>query len=142
MSVARFVISGFVIGVYLNLAGWLGNVFVLGDAWDEAYEMITISLSPPYPALAKELLTFVSDFVYGFVLLWLFLKSAVERQASTRYAFALVSAVWLSTVGVTYLALVNSGFLPISIAWKTGLWALLTFLPLGFILPSLRTPHP
>jgi len=135
MSTSRFLTVSILIGIYLNMVGWAGNALVLGDAWDEAYALITISLTPPYPALVKELLSLASDFVYAFVLVWIFAKAAPAQASPTRFAFVLILVLWTGTVGVTYHALVNSGFLPFGIAWKTSLWALATFLPLGFVLP-------
>lgn len=121
-----------VFGVFLNLVGWLGNVFILGDAWDAASEGVKAGFTPPWPPLVHELLTAVSDFVYAFALVWLFANS--KRQNITT-ALSIAVIVWFAGVVVTYLAIVNSGFLPVGIAVKTSILALTTFLVAAFFLP-------
>jgi hypothetical protein len=52
-----------------------------------------------------------------------------------RSAICLVLVVWLSGAATTYLAIVNSGFLPLSIAVQTGLLALAIFVATAPLLP-------
>jgi hypothetical protein len=123
-----------VFGVLLNLFGWLGNVFILGDAWDAASEGVKVGFTPPWPSLVHELMTAVSDFIYAFALVWFYANS--KRQNLTS-ALTIAFIIWVAGVVVTYLAIVNSGFLPWGIAVKTSILALTTFMVAAFFLPLL-----
>ena len=134
-SLLTLIIVALVSGLYLNALGWLGNAVILQADWKAAAGQIGQALDLPWPALVRELLTLVSDFVYAFALVWIYAALVPGHRAPVRLALELIVLVWLTTVGMTYLALVNSGFLPVGIAWKTSLWALVTFLPLAMFLP-------
>lgn len=113
-----------VYGVLWNGLGWAGNNLLLGEAWDAAKANLQPDFSPPWPPLARELMSFASDFVYAGVFVWLFAQVRVQSTAS---ALAIVSALWLSGAAVTYLAIVNSGFLPWQVALQSGGLALAIF---------------
>jgi hypothetical protein len=36
----RILWSGLILGFFLNLAGWLGNVFLLGSMWEAAFALV------------------------------------------------------------------------------------------------------
>jgi hypothetical protein len=119
-------------GLLWNLLGWLGNNLILGDAWDPVGAELAAGFTPPWSALARELATIASDFIYAFAFVWLFAQS---RQQTTRSAIGVVLVVWLAGAATTYLAIVNSGFLPLSIAAQTGLLALAIFVATAPLLP-------
>lgn len=114
-----------VAGVVLNVLGWLGNNLLLGDAWDAANEGIKAGYAPPWSAGVREAVSLVSDFIYAFALVWV-----IAHAAEKTVVFALKAAfvIWLAGAALTYLVLVNAGFLPTDIAIKTSLLALATFL--------------
>ncbi|MGD2131361.1 MAG: hypothetical protein PVI23_01120 [Maricaulaceae bacterium] len=125
----KLVRTTLVMGLLLNVLGWTGNVFLLGDMWDRAGTIAPPPLEAPYPALMQEALTFVSDFVFAFVLAAVF-KLASKGWIGSRIALAVACGflVWLGGVPPTYLGIVNSGYLPAGIAVATSLWALVTFI--------------
>lgn len=128
-------------GFYLNALGWLGNAVLLREEWESAYESMGEMSRLPWSPLVKELLTLVSDFVYAFALVWVYAGIRPGHPAPIRLALQLVLLLWTLTAGMTCLALVNAGFLPLNIAWKTSLWALATFVPLAFFLPFVLRPQ-
>jgi hypothetical protein len=113
-----------VYGVLWNGLGWAGNNFLLGEAWDIAKTDLQPNFSPPWTPLVRELMSFVSDFVYAGAFVWLFSQLRVQSATS---ALAVVTALWLSGAAVTYLAIVNSGFLPWPIALQSSVLALVIF---------------
>jgi hypothetical protein len=112
-------------GVIWNLLGWLGNVFLLGAAWDAVGAELQAAWSPPWPGVMHEALSVVSDFVYALAFTWLYARGNDKSAAA---AIRLVAVVWLAGAAMTYLTIVNAGFLPWHIAAKSGLLALLIFL--------------
>jgi hypothetical protein len=134
----RFVIAGLLIGFVLNLTGWFGNVFLLGSMWEKAGTLAPPPMHSPFSPLVHVILQFVSDFVFGFVL------CAVYRLASpawprSKLALALLCGVivWLGGVPMTYLGLVNGGYLPGGISVATTVLALVTFFIVAPLLPLL-----
>lgn len=134
----KILVATLVLGLLLNLLGWAGNVFLLGDLWDQAGEIAPPPLPSPFPGLAHEALTFVSDFVFAFV--W----SCVFALARTGWGgrplvLALLTGVltWLGGVPMTYLGIVNSGYLPANVAVATSLLALVTFVVTAPLMPRL-----
>lgn len=119
-------------GLLWNVLGWLGNNLLLGNAWDAVGARVAAGFAPPWTGLARELATIASDFIYAFAFVWLFARS---RERTVRSAISLVLVVWLSGAATTYLAIVNSGFLPLSIAVQTGLLALAIFVATAPLLP-------
>lgn len=119
-------------GLLWNVLGWLGNNLLLGAAWDAVGARLAPAFAPPWGGLARELMTFASDFIYAFAFVWLFARM---REQTARSAIGLVLVVWLAGAATTYLAIVNSGFLPVSIAMQTGILALVIFVATAPLLP-------
>lgn len=134
-TISAIVAASFLVGLYLNALGWLGNAILLQEDWNGVHETIGVRPAPPYSPITRELVTLLSDFVYAFALVWIYSTAGPDRRAPWRFALELVVMLWLTTVAMTYLTLVNSGFLPPGIALKSGLWALATFLPVAAFLP-------
>jgi hypothetical protein len=86
----------------------------------------------------REVLTFLSDFVFAFVLAVVF-KLADAGWSGNRQtlAFLCSALVWLGGVPMTYLGIVNGGYLPWGVAAATSALALVTFLLFAPILPRL-----
>ena len=138
----RFVVAVLVTGVILNATGWAGNVFVLGSMWDQAVAVAPPPLHSPFSPLPHALLQFVSDFVFAFVLCFVFrLASPGWRRSRLSLAFLCAIVVWLGGVPMAYLGLVNGGYLPAGISTATAVLALITFLIVAPLLPRLLTPN-
>jgi len=121
-----------VFGLTWNVFGWLGNNLLLGDAWDAVGAQLAAGFAPPWGGLARELATIASDFIYAFAFVWLFARMP---DRSVRSAIRLVFVIWLTGAATTYLAIVNSGFLPPAIAAQTGILALVIFVGTAPLLP-------
>lgn len=119
-------------GLLWNILGWLGNNLLLGDAWDAVGARLAPDFAAPWSGLARELVTIASDFIYAFAFVWLFAR---VQDRTTRSAIGLVLVIWLAGAATTYLAIVNSGFLPLSIAVQTGMLALAIFVATAPLLP-------
>ena len=114
-----------VFGIAFNLLGWAGNNFLLGDLWDAAGNEVKAGFAAPWPPIVKEIITLISDFVYAFVMVWMFSNA---RRQSVAFAIQLAVVAWLSGVAPVYLVLVNGGFLPFEVSIKTSLLALVIFI--------------
>lgn len=125
------------LGLVFNVIGWVGNNLLLDADWDAANAGIKAGFVAPWPGLVRELVTLISDFVYAFALVWLFANSA---RRSEIVALQIALALWTVGVGLLYLVLVNSGFLPAGVAVKTSLLALAIFLAAAPALPVLVGP--
>ena len=132
VPVSKILLWTLVFGVMFNLLGWLGNNLLLGDDWDLANAGVEMGYNPPWSPLVKEIITVVSDFVFAFSIISLF---AIAGKRTVGTALKLAGLVWVVGVAILYLVLVNSGFLPIDIAWKTSLLALAIFVLGAPILP-------
>ena len=132
---ARFWLAVLVTGFILNLTGWAGNVFLLGDMWNAAPAP---PMPSPFPPLTHAILQFVSDFVFAFVLCAVY-RLAAAGWRSSRLTLAVWCAilVWLGGVPMTYLGLVNGGYLPADVSIATTVLALVTFLVVAPLLPQL-----
>lgn len=134
----RILLATLVQGLLLNLFGWAGNVFLLGDMWDRAGAAAPPPLTPPFTPVLHAALTFVSDFVFAFVLACVFtLAQAGWRGNRVALALLCSALVWLGGVPMTYLGIVNSGYLPADVAVATSVLALVVFLILAPLLPRL-----
>jgi hypothetical protein len=92
----------------------------------------------PFPPLVHAILQFLSDFVFGFIVCLVSRLGSVGWGGS-RMQLALLSAtmVWLGGVPMTYLGLVNGGYLPAGVSVATTIPALLTFIMVAPLLPWL-----
>jgi len=119
-------------GLLWNILGWLGNNLLLGGAWDAVGARLMPSFAVPWGGLMREIVSLASDFIYAFAFVWLFAR--IHGQTA-RSAIGLVLVIWLAGAATTYLAIVNSGFLPLSIALQTGILALVIFVVTAPLLP-------
>lgn len=128
----RILLWTIVFGIALNILGWLGNNLVLGDLWDQANADVKAGFSAPWPDVVHEIITIVSDFIFAFVLVWVF---ANARRKTIAFALSLAVVIWVAGPALFYLVMVNSGFLPVEISVKTSILALTTFLITAPLLP-------
>lgn len=128
----RIFVWTLLLGAVFNALGWLGNNFLLGADWDAANEAVVSGFAPPWPPVVKEVVTLASDFVYAFALVYFFANAA---RRSLAFAFRIAFVIWLAGAALTYLVLVNGGFLPFAVAVKTSLLALVIFLLCAPVLP-------
>lgn len=134
----RIALATVVMGLLLNAWGWAGNVFLLGDLWERAAQAAPPPLTSPFPGLARELASFVSDFVFAFV--WTCIYALILpawRRSPMGLAWTTALLVWLGGVPMTYLGVVNSGYLPSDVAVATSLLALAGFVILAPLMPRL-----
>ncbi|HEU0224433.1 MAG TPA: hypothetical protein VFR29_03285 [Steroidobacteraceae bacterium] len=132
MARHQVLLGTLVFGLLWNILGWLGNNLLLGEAWDAVGERLVPSFAAPWNGLVRELVSLASDFIYAFAFVWLFARM---QDRTTRSAIGLVLVIWLAGAATTYLAIVNSGFLPLSIALQTGMLALVIFVVTAPLLP-------
>jgi hypothetical protein len=88
-------------------------------------------------------LQFLSDFVFAFVLCVVYrLALTGWRGSKLHLAFLCGVVVWLGGVPMTYLGLVNGGYLPAGTSIATTILALVTFFIVAPLLPWLiREEH-
>jgi hypothetical protein len=134
----RTIVATLILGALLNVFGWAGNVFLLGQMWDQAGQLAPPPLPSPFPPVVRDALTFVSDFVFAFVLASVFsLASPCWSRSQLLLAFACSGLVWLGGVPMTYLGIVNNGYLPPGVALATSVLALVGFVLFAPLLPRL-----
>jgi len=122
---------GLLVGLLLNLTGWLGNNLLLGALWEQVGA--PESSAAWRATLWRELFSLLPDFLYGLAIAWLCLRL---RPAYDSMSAAAWRAGWcVSLVGgiTTYFAIANSGFIPWSLAIASFVLVLLTKLPLALL---------
>lgn len=92
----------------------------------------------PFSPLVHAVLQFVSDLVYALVLCLVY-RIASPGWLGLKLHLALLcgAIVWLGGVPMTYLGLVNGGYLPAGISIATTFLALATFFIASPLLPAL-----
>ena len=142
-TMGRVLIATAVTGFVLNLAGWVGNVFLLSSIWEQAHKIAPPPMPSPFPSAVHVVLQFLSDFVFAFVLCCVYRVAAAGWRGSTlALAFLCSVLVWLGGVPMTYLGLVNGGYLPAGVSIATSVLALVGFLIVAPLLPPLlRDSH-
>ena len=134
-STWRIAQVGLILGLLLNLLGWLGNVFVLGPLWNEA--LIYVHESPWRSTIWREIVTLVPDFIYGIVMVSLYTYLSTTQGPTLRTASKAAFVVFLVGVFTTYLGTANAGLLPWSISFYTTVLAFVTFVPGAWLMHHL-----
>ena len=126
-SISKVLWVGLALGFVLNLFGWLGNVFVLGPMWNEAFA--GVPTTPWRETPWRDLVSFLPDFIYGVAVSWLYVRLA--RSDGPSFATAVRACMLVFVVGAltTYLGMANSGLLPWRLSVATTILALATFIP-------------
>ena len=136
-SLKRIWGAGVVLGFLLNLLGWLGNAFLLRGMWKAALQQVSLVELPWRQTVWKELISLLPDFVYGVVLVWLYVRLSSAYGPGIGTAIRCVGVVFVMGVFIPYLGVANSGLLPWTISMATTGWALLTFVPVIWLLPRI-----
>jgi hypothetical protein len=137
-SRTRILGIGFVVGLLLNVTGWMGNNLVLGSLWQQVGA--SVAATPWRASLWSDVVSLLPDFVYGLAIAWL---CVVIRPRYAGYVAASFRAgLLIALVGgiTTYLALANSGFVPWNLALASFGLVLGTKLPLALLAGRLLEP--
>lgn len=126
---------GLLVGLVLNLLGWLGNVFLLGSLWQEAFVATTVT--PWRDSPWRDLVSLLPDFIYGVAVCWLYAGLAPRYGASVATALRASVLVFIVGAFTTYLGIANSGLLPWRLSVATTLLALAVFVPVAWLVHRL-----
>lgn len=123
------------LGVLLNLLGWLGNAVLLREEWRAALSVALVR--PRDRGLPGELVTLVPEFVYAAAWVWLYLQVREARGRGVWTALLVGVAVWAVGAATAYVGVASAGFLPPRIALLTSGLALASFVAISWLLPLL-----
>lgn len=123
----RIVRGGLILGIFLNVAGWLGNVFLLGSRWDSAFASFPFTGWRTSPW--RDVISLAPDFVYGLAICWLYEALADRYGRSLGTAARATALVFVVGALTTYLGIANSALLPWGLAVAATLLALVVFVP-------------
>ena len=128
---SRILAIGLLIGLLLNLTGWLGNNFLLRDMWKEIGT--AVSSVAWRDSIWRDVLSFVPDFVYGIAICWLYVK--LRPNYVNALSASLRAGLFVAIVGgiTTYFAIANSGFIPWRLTLASFVLVFVTKLPLAVI---------
>ena len=135
----RILWAGLLVGFVLNLLGWLGNVFLLGPLWQEAFSEVTTTSWRDSPW--RDVISLAPDFIYGVAMCWLYAALAVRHGASVVTALRASALVFVVGAFTTYLGIANSGLLPWGLAVSTTLLAFVVFVPGAWLVDRLMRGH-
>lgn len=130
LNLARILGLGLLIGVLLNALGALGNGLVLREAWSEAIPVRPDKAMTGWPSV---LISLISDFVFGPVLVWLYAAMLPRFGAGFATAMRAALVIWIVGVAVPYLGIVRIGWLPPGVVAGTCAVALVSFLPAAWL---------
>jgi len=120
---------GLMVGLALNVTGWLGNNLVLGSLWN------TVDVGATgagwRASIWSDVFSLLPDFVYGLAIVWL--CSALRAGFDGWVEPALVAGALVALVGgiTTYFAVANAGFIPWRLALASFLLVVVTKVPLA-----------
>jgi len=126
-STMRIVKGGLILGIFLNVAGWLGNVFLLGPRWESAFASFPFTGWRASPW--RDVISLAPDFVYGLAICWLYDALAARYGRSLGTAARATALVFVVGALTTYLGIANSALLPWGLAASATLLALAVFAP-------------
>ena len=135
----RILWAGLLVGFVLNLLGWLGNVFLLGPMWQEAFAGVATTAWRDSPW--RDVISLAPDFIYGIAICWLYPALAARYGASFATAVRASALVFVVGAFTTYLGIANSGLLPWGLAAATTLLAFVVFMPGAWLVDRLMRGH-
>ena len=135
----RILWAGLAVGFVLNLLGWLGNVFLLGPMWQEAFTGVTTTAWRESPW--RDVISLAPDFIYGIAICWLYSALAARYGASFTTALRASALVFVVGAFTTYLGIANSGLLPWGLAAATTLLAFVVFVAGAWLVDRLLRGH-
>lgn len=130
MNTRRILGLGLVVGLLLNALGVLGNGFLLGEAWSAAIPTRPEGGMSGTPSILVSLL---SDFVFGPVLVWLYAAMLPRFGPGFVTAFRASLVIWSLAVVIPYVGIVRIGWLPPGVVVATSSLALASFLPAAWL---------
>lgn len=130
MNIRRIIWLGFLLGVFLNIAGVVGNGILLREAWARAIPVRPAHALTGWPSVAISLL---SDFLFGPSLVWLYAAMLPRFGAGFWTAIRAAAVIWVLGVAVPYLGIVRIGWLPADVVIGTSAVALAGFLPAAWL---------
>jgi uncharacterized membrane protein len=135
----RILWSGLILGLLLNFLGWIGNVFLLGPAWEAAFLSVPVTAWRGSPW--RDVISLLPDFVYGIAICWAYAGLAPRYGRSVATALRATALVFAVGALTTYVGIANSGLLPWTLAAATTLLALVTFVPGAWLAHALMRNH-
>ncbi len=137
VNVGRFEGVGFLIGLLLNVSGWIGNNCLLGSMWNEVGA--TISDSAWRDSIWRDVFSFLPDFLYGFAIAYLCV--ALRPKFTNLLGSSVAAGLFVAIVGgiTTYFAIANAGFIPWKLAITSFALVIGTKLPLAILGVSIGT---
>ena len=130
-GLGRIIRVGLLLGLLLNITGWLGNNLLLRPMWAE----VGAGARPVAwrESVWSDVFSLVPDFVYGLAIAWLCV--ALRARLYTDVSAALRAGLLVSVVGgmTTYFAIANSGFIPWRLALVSFALVLATKMPLAML---------
>ncbi len=138
VSLKRLTLVGLLVGLLLNLTGWVGNNLILRGLWRDVG-----AVAPPVAwrdTLWSDVFSLAPDFLYGLAIAWLCVM--LRARFSTALSASLRAGLFVSLVGgiTTYFAIANSGFIPWKLALASFVLVLATKLPLAVLAGRLLDP--
>lgn len=119
---------GLLVGLALNVTGWLGNNLLLGRWWAS----VEVGQGVEWRASVwSDVFSCVPDFVYGLAIAWL--CTVLRPGFGSWVSPSLLSGMLVALVGgiTTYFAIANSGFIPWPLAIASFGLVVATKLPLA-----------
>ena len=135
----RILSAGLLVGLLLNVIGWLGNVFLLGPLWRSA--VTEVAATPWRDSPWRDVISLAPDFIYGIAICWLYARLAPSCGATFATALRATMLVFIVGAFTTYLGIANSGLLPWGLSAATTLLALVTFIPGAWLVHALMRRH-
>ena len=134
----RILWVGLLVGLMLNITGWLGNNLLLGLMWEQVGA--TLQASPWRSSVWRDVFSFAPDFLYGLAIAWLCV--VIRLKYKNCFAASIRAGLLVAMVGgiTTYFAIANSGFIPWQLAFASFGLVLGTKLPLAMLAGYLLEP--
>jgi len=129
--VGRIAGVGLLVGLALNVTGWLGNNVLLRSLW--ATVVVADAGAEWRASLWRDVFSLVPDFVYGIAIAWL--CWALRPGARSMVSASMGAGLLVSIVGgiTTYFAVANSGFIPWRLAVASFALVLATKIPFALM---------
>ena len=126
----RVLSTGLLVGLVMNVFGWLGNQLWLGREWDAAIAGSSFAATR-VRTIWNEVGSLAPDFVYGLALAWLFVVLARAFGPSRIVAYVSAFVLWLVAIATPLLGTANSSLMPWRVTILTLVLALAIMIPVS-----------